>query len=85
LSVRIRLQRCGQKKKPFYRIVVIDSRKARDSKPIEYIGYYNPLTDNNPTSVNMDRFNYWLKCGAKPSETVKSIVTKFKENSVITV
>jgi small subunit ribosomal protein S16 len=80
LAVRIRLQRCGQPKKPSYRIVVIDSRRQRDSQPIEYLGHYNPLTkEGNIGTVNNERLTYWLNCGAKLSDRVNSILKKFKE------
>ncbi len=83
MAVRIRLQRCGKPKKPFYRIVVIDSRRQRDSQPIEYIGHYNPLIEEgNIGTVNNQRLTYWLKCGAKLSERVNSILKKFKEYQV---
>ena len=79
MVVKIRLQRGGRPKKPFYRIVVIDSRRQRDSQPIEYIGHYNPLEENNIGVINNQRLTYWLKCGAKPSERVSSILKKLKE------
>jgi small subunit ribosomal protein S16 len=66
----------GRKKRPFYRIVVTDSRKKRDGGWIETIGYYNPLTE--PATVNFDgeRLDYWLKVGARMSERVKKITGK---------
>ncbi len=72
----IRLARFGRKKKPFYRVVVTDSRKRRDSGWIEVLGYYNPLTDPITVKVDEDRLNYWLSCGAKMSERVKKITGK---------
>jgi len=76
MAVRIRLKRMGAKKKPFYRIVVADSRFPRDGRFIEEIGYYNPTT--NPTTFYIDRekAELWLSRGAKPSDTVKLIFEK---------
>ena len=69
----IRLARFGRKKRPFYRIVVTDSRKRRDSGWIEVIGYYNPLTEPSTAKIDEERLNYWLSVGAKMSERVKKI------------
>ena len=74
--VKIRLARLGRKKRPFYRIVVTDSRKRRDSGWIESIGYYNPLTNPSTIKIDLDRLNYWLGVGAKMSERVKKITGK---------
>ena len=73
----IRLTRMGRTKKPFYRIVVSDSRKRRDSGWIESIGYYNPMTDSeDKLKLDEERLNYWLSVGAKPSEKVKKLSGK---------
>ena len=72
----IRLTRMGRKKRPFYRIVVTDSRKRRDSGWIESIGYYNPLTDPATVKLDEERYNYWLSVGAKPSERVQKLAGK---------
>jgi small subunit ribosomal protein S16 len=74
--VKIRLKRMGANKKPFYRVVVADSRRARDGKFIEEIGYYNPLTE--PASINIDdeRAKKWLGEGAQPTETVRALLKK---------
>ncbi len=69
----IRLARFGRKKRPFYRIVVTDSRKRRDSGWIEVIGYYNPLTEPSTAKIDKERLNYWLSVGAKMSDRVKKI------------
>ncbi len=74
--VRIRLTRMGKKHMPFYRIVVVDSRKKRDGAYIESLGYYNPLKEVNPINVNVDRAVDWILKGAQPSETVESILKK---------
>jgi len=67
MVVRIRLARHGRKKRPFYRLVVADSRSPRDGKFIEMIGSYNPLTDPAEVKVDEERAIYWLKVGAQPS------------------
>jgi small subunit ribosomal protein S16 len=72
--LRIRLSRTGAKKKPSYRIVVIEQDKARDGRFVEILGHYNPR--NNPPELvfNHDRASYWVGKGAQPSETVKSLL-----------
>jgi small subunit ribosomal protein S16 len=74
--ISIRLKRLGTKKKPFYRIIVIDSRRPRQSKPKEIIGYYNPLKETPEIIVDLERANYWLKRGAQASKTVQSLLHK---------
>lgn len=76
MAVRIRLKRMGAKKAPFYRLVVSDSRTPRDGRFIEEIGYYNPRTDPIDLKIKEDRAISWMKNGAQPSETVKSLFTK---------
>jgi len=72
----IRLTRMGRNKKPFYRIVVTDSRKRRDSGWIESIGYYNPVVEPKVLKIDEERLNYWLGVGAQPSERVKKLTEK---------
>ena len=69
----IRLTRMGRNKKPFYRIVVTDSRKRRDSGWIESIGYYNPVSQPKELKFDQERLDYWLSVGAQPSEKVKKL------------
>ncbi len=69
----IRLTRMGRNKKPFYRIVVTDSRKRRDSGFIESIGYFNPVTEPKVLKIDQERYAYWLSVGAKPSEKVAKL------------
>jgi len=76
MVVRIRLARHGRKKRPFYRLVVADSRSPRDGKFIEMIGTYNPLTDPAEVKVDEERAIYWLKVGAQPSDTARSLLRK---------
>lgn len=72
--VKIRLRRVGAKKKPFYRIVVADSRAPRDGKCIEEIGTYNPMTKVPEIKIDMEKSEKWLKSGAQPTDRVKSIL-----------
>jgi len=72
----IRLTRMGRKKKPFYRIVVTDSRKRRDSGWIEQLGHYNPVSENKDLVLDEERLNYWLSVGAQMSPTVKRLAGK---------
>jgi small subunit ribosomal protein S16 len=76
LAVRMRLQRFGKKHRPLYRIVVADSRTARDGRFIERLGHYDPLTDPVEFTINEERALYWLQVGAQPSDTVKSLLSK---------
>jgi small subunit ribosomal protein S16 len=68
--------RFGAKKKPSYRIVAIDSRRARQSKTLDTLGYYNPRTEPLEFKIDLERVNYWLAQGAKPSETVGSLINR---------
>ena len=72
----IRLTRMGRNKKPFYRIVVTDSRKRRESGWIESIGYFNPVTEPKVLKIDEERLNYWLGVGAQMSEKVKKLSGK---------
>ena len=74
--VKIRLKRIGMKKMPFYRVVVADSRFPRDGRNIEEIGYYDPR--QNPAVIHIDneRVQYWIKCGAQPTDTARVLLKK---------
>ncbi len=72
--VSIRLARFGAKKKPTYRVVVMDKRKARNSDVIEVVGHYNPVADPVEIHLKHDRVEYWLSVGAQPSDTVKRLL-----------
>jgi len=74
--VTMRLSRIGSKKRPFYRIVVIDKRRARNGRFLEVVGQYNPIANPVHMEVNAERAQYWLSKGAMPSETVRSILRK---------
>jgi small subunit ribosomal protein S16 len=72
----IRLARFGAKKKPFYRVVVIEKERARNGRSLEVVGHYNPLTEPAQVVLKHDRLEYWTKNGAQMSETVKGLVEK---------
>ncbi len=74
--ISIRLMRLGTKKRPFYRIIAIDSRKPRESKAKDIIGYYDPLKEPPEINVDYDRARYWLEKGAQASKTVQSLLHK---------
>lgn len=74
--VKIRLKRMGANKKPFYRVVVADSRRARDGRFIEELGYFNPLTEPNTININEEAAKKWLDNGAQPTERVRSLFKK---------
>lgn len=77
--VKIRLKLKGRKNAPSYRIVVIDSKKKRDGKYIEDLGYFNPINTPALVHIKKDRYNYWIQKGAQASEAVEKIVnTKYK-------
>ena len=78
MAVVIRLARGGSKKKPHYRIVAADSRKRRDGRFIEILGYYTPQNEENQYLLKEDRISEWLKKGATPSDTVKTLLKKAK-------
>jgi small subunit ribosomal protein S16 len=76
MAVVIRLARHGAKKKPFYRIVVADGERPRDGKYLENVGTYDPLIDPAKVTLKTERIQYWMGQGAKPSDTVRSLLKK---------
>lgn len=78
--VKIRLKRMGAHKKPFYRVVVADSRSPRDGRFIEEIGYYNPMTEPATININEEKAKKWLGNGAQPTDTVKTL---FKVSGIL--
>ena len=74
--VKIRLQREGKKKAPFYHIVVADSKSPRDGKIIEQIGTYDPMTEPSTIVLDQEKVAQWIKNGAKPTDTVKNLIAK---------
>ena len=76
MAVKLRLKRMGSKQKPFYRIVAADSRSPRDGRFIETVGTYNPIVKENNVTVNEELVEKWIKNGAQPTDTVKSLLSK---------
>jgi len=72
----IRLRRAGSKKRPFFRVVVADSRAARDSSFVEILGHYNPRTKPAVVEVDKERVDYWLGRGARPSDSVRTLMAR---------
>jgi small subunit ribosomal protein S16 len=72
----MRLTRIGSKKRPYYRIVVIEKRRARNGRFLEVLGQYNPIANPVQLELNSERAQYWLSKGATPSETVRSLLRK---------
>jgi len=72
----IRLRRMGSKKRPFFRVVVTDSRTARDSSFVEVLGHYNPRTKPESLDIDRERLEHWIKSGARPSDTVRTLVAR---------
>lgn len=72
----IRLARMGAKKRPFYRVVVIEKERARDGRYLEIVGHYNPVSNPPAIQLNTERIEYWMQKGAQPSETVRGLMKK---------
>ncbi len=77
MALKIRLTRMGARNRPFYRVVVIDSRSRRDGKFIEKLGIYDPTKEPLEFDIDRERALYWIQRGAKPSETVRSLIKRF--------
>lgn len=76
MAVKIRLTRLGDKKSPFYRVIVADSRSPRDGRFIDLLGTYNPLTNPAEIKIDNDKARQWIKNGAQPTDTAKDILVK---------
>jgi small subunit ribosomal protein S16 len=85
MSVRIRLRRMGRKKQPHYRVVVADGAAPRDGRIVENLGYYRPQANPARLILDLDRFDYWVKQGAEPSDTVNSLASKARRGGDATV
>jgi small subunit ribosomal protein S16 len=84
MAVRIRLRRIGKnpKKRPYFRLTVFEETRNRDGRFLEELGFYNPVT--GAVKIKKERFDYWVKNGAQPTDTVRSLVKKAKSNEGIT-
>jgi small subunit ribosomal protein S16 len=82
VPVRIRMKRMGRKNRPFYRVVVVDGRKARDGRVIEYLGLYDPtVADTDARALlKSDRIDYWISVGALPSDNMRVLIKKYGTN-----
>ena len=72
----VRLRRAGSKNRQFYRVVVTEGRSARDGRFVEVLGHYNPRTKPETVDLNRERLDHWLKAGARPSDTVRTLVKR---------
>ena len=76
MALKLRLTRMGSKKKPFYRIVAVDSASRRDGRALDYVGYYNPMTEPAEIKIDQDKVKSWIEQGAQPTDTVRSLLKK---------
>ncbi|CCO22793.1 30S ribosomal protein S16 [Maridesulfovibrio hydrothermalis] len=74
MAIKLRLTRMGSKKRPFYRIVAINSKTRRDGRPLDFCGYYNPMVEPVEVKIDKEKVEKWLERGAEPSDTVKSLL-----------
>ncbi len=81
MAVKIRLARHGAKKRPYYRVVVADSRCPRDGRFIEEVGRYNPLTDPSTIKLDMEKVDKWIANGAQPTDTVERLIKTVREEA----
>ena len=81
MSVKMRLARAGAKKAPFYRVVVANSRSARDGRFIEHVGIYDPTRNPAEVRFQMDRVEYWLSQGVTPSDTVAELINRTRREA----
>jgi len=82
MAVSIRLRREGARNRPYYKVVVADSRSPRDGKFIEIIGTYDPKKPDHNSTLKLDRIEHWISQGAQPSDTVRSLIKKNKKKSL---
>ncbi|MDR2160567.1 MAG: 30S ribosomal protein S16 [Desulfovibrio sp.] len=76
MAVKLRLTRTGSRKHPFYRIVAAEASSRRDGRPLEYLGYYNPMTDPATVEIDREKVGKWLDLGAEASDTVRSLLKR---------
>lgn len=76
MAMKLRLTRMGCKKRPFYRIVAMDSATRRDGRALEFLGHYNPMVEPAEIKVDMDKVRRWIELGAQPTDTVKALLKK---------
>ncbi|EPR33060.1 30S ribosomal protein S16 [Alkalidesulfovibrio alkalitolerans DSM 16529] len=76
MALKLRLTRMGSKKRPFYRIVAVNSETRRDGRALDYVGFYNPMVKPEEFSVDAEKVKMWIERGAQPSDTVRSLLKK---------
>ncbi|HCF06338.1 MAG: ribosomal protein [Desulfomicrobiaceae bacterium] len=76
MALKLRLTRMGSKKKPFYRVVVMEAQSRRDGRALAYVGYYNPMTDPADVKLDLDAIKTWMERGAQPTDTVRSLLKR---------
>lgn len=76
MAVKLRLTRMGNKKRAFYRIIAINSEARREGRPLDYLGYYNPMVDPAEVKIDTDKVQMWLDRGAEPTDTVRALLKK---------
>jgi small subunit ribosomal protein S16 len=76
MALKLRLTRMGSKKKPFYRIIAVNSETRRDGRALDYVGYYNPMTQPEDIKIDQDKVKTWIERGAQPTDTVRSLLKK---------
>jgi len=76
MALTIRLSRTGSKKRPFYRVVVLERASRRDGRPLEFLGHFNPMVHPGLLELDTEKYEKWIKLGAKPSDTVRSLLAK---------
>lgn len=79
----IRMRRMGSKKRPFFRVVVTEAKTARDSRFLEVVGHYNPRTKPETVTLNHERLSHWLNAGARPSDTVRTLVMRHPAGAAV--
>lgn len=84
MALKIRLSRFGTKNEPHFRVLVTEERSRRDGAGVEQIGAYNPRAKGNPLTIKLDRYDYWISKGAKPSDTLYSMVKRTKRAEAAT-
>ncbi|EGJ48862.1 30S ribosomal protein S16 [Desulfocurvibacter africanus] len=79
MALKLRLTRMGSKKRPFYRIVAVDSATRRDGRALDFVGHYNPMVDPAEITINKEKVQKWMDRGAQPSDTVRALLRKAGE------
>lgn len=78
MAIKLRLTRMGSKKRPFYRVVATNSGSRRDGRPLEYVGWYNPMTEPAQVEIDKEKVQKWLDLGAEASDTVRKLIGNMK-------